>query len=93
MGYFDDDGYMYILNRKQDLLQYLNHVINPVDIESVIEKHPGVMRACVVAVSVPIYNDIPAAVCVKSKDSTVTADELLSWLEGKHYKLHNTVYL
>lgn len=82
MGYFDEEGYMYIVSRKQDLLQYLNHVINPVDIETVIEKHPGIYRAVVVAVSVPVYNDIPAAVCVKAPGSTVTAEELQQWLEG-----------
>lgn len=82
IGYFDEDGYLFIVGRKQDILLYLHHSISPIDIESVIEKHEGVARSCVVGVSVPVYNDIPAALCTRSSNSTVTSDELHAWLEG-----------
>lgn len=87
MGYFDNEGYLFIVGRKQDILLYLHHSISPIDIESVIEKHKDICRASVVGVSVPIFNDIPAALCTKLPNSTLTSDELQSWLEGNIGKL------
>lgn len=83
VGYFDADGFLYIVGRKGDQLKYKHHVISPITIESVLEQHEDVQRAAVVGVSVPIYNDIPAAICVLRADGKVSAAELQKWCEGE----------
>lgn len=83
MGYFDADGFLFIVGRKGDQLKYKHHVISPIDIESVLEQHESIQRAAVVGVSVPIFNDIPAALCVRQPGSQLTASELNEWLHGE----------
>lgn len=83
MGYFDADGYLFIVGRRNDQMKYLHHIISPIEVESVLEKHPDIQRVAVVGVSVPVYNDLPAAVCLRHPGSSVDAKQLNDWLEGK----------
>lgn len=83
VGYFDADGFLFIVGRKGDQLKYTHHIISPIDIESVLEKHESILRAAVVGVSVPVYNDMPAAVCVRRPHTNVGAEELNQWLNGE----------
>lgn len=73
---------MFVTGRKQDILLYINHLLNPVDIEKALEAHKGVLQACVVGVRVPVYFDIPTAIVVRAEGSTVTEDELHEFIEG-----------
>ena len=48
MGYLDDDGYLFIVERKKDLIIRAGLNVYPKDIEEVIYRHPGVQEAAVV---------------------------------------------
>ena len=42
LGYYDEDGYVYIVDRLSDIFKYKGHKIAPVMIEIEIMKHPAV---------------------------------------------------
>lgn len=75
IGYFDADGYLYIVDRKKDILKYCNYQISPSEIESILIKHPGIKQVCVVGVPDLVCTDLPAAVIVKQDDDIQLTEE------------------
>jgi len=50
MGYFDEDGYLYVVERKKDLIIRGGFNIYPRDVEEILATHPAVIEAAVVGV-------------------------------------------
>jgi 4-coumarate--CoA ligase len=50
IGYLDEHGHVYIVDRKKDMLKYNNYQVYPADIESLINQIEGVYDSCVVGV-------------------------------------------
>lgn len=67
IGHFDEDGYLYIVDRLKDILKYMNFQISPSEIENTILKHPGVKQVCVVGVPDVVCADLPAALVVPNR--------------------------
>jgi len=72
----DEDGYLYIVGRKKDVIIRGGNNVHAVDIESVLLDHPAVIEAGVVGIPHEVLGEDVAAVVVLEKTSTVTADEL-----------------
>ncbi|XP_005089425.1 putative acyl--CoA ligase YdaB [Aplysia californica] len=80
-GYVDDEGNVYVLGRKNDVIMYGAYVLYPTWLEEKIAKHPDVMEACVVPVPDPVkLHEICA--CVKTDPgSDLTEEELRQFCE------------
>jgi acyl-CoA synthetase (AMP-forming)/AMP-acid ligase II len=76
LGYVDDDGFLYLVGRKKDLIVRGGHNVYPTDIESVILEHPAVREAAVVGVPHDVLGEDIAAFVVCKPDATVGGDEL-----------------
>lgn len=50
MGYFDEDGYLYIVERKKDLIIRGGENVYPRDVEEILATHPAVIEAAVVGI-------------------------------------------
>ncbi|GAA0504688.1 long-chain-fatty-acid--CoA ligase [Paractinoplanes deccanensis] len=50
LGYADDDGYLYIVDRKKELIIRGGYNVYPREVEEVLHRHPGVLEAAVVGV-------------------------------------------
>jgi len=72
----DDDGYLYIVGRKKDVIIRGGNNVHAVDIEAVLLDHPDVIEAGVVGIPHKVLGEDVAAVVVVAPSSTVTADEL-----------------
>lgn len=83
VGYFDADGYLYIVDRKKDILKYCNYQISPSEIESLLIQHPAIKQVCVVGVPDLICTDLPAAVIVKQDDADLTEEDVYQLAESK----------
>lgn len=83
MGFFDDNGFLHITGRREDILEYLHNPVSSTKLESILLCHPELLEVCVIGVRVPIYYDIPTAVVVKVPDSDVTAEDIHLWIKGK----------
>lgn len=64
------------------MLQHLNHLVNPIVVETILETHSSVFKACVVGVTIPVYYDLPVGVVQRVEGSTVTEDELHDFIKG-----------
>ena len=79
LGYLDDDGFLYLVGRKKDLIVRGGHNVYPTDIESVILEHPAVREAAVVGVPHDVLGEDIAAFVVRKPDTAVAGDELKSY--------------
>ncbi len=84
LGCFDDDGFVEIRGRKKDMILSGALNIYPADIEAVIEGHPAVAEAAVVAVPSERWGESPHAfVVLDDKHPSTDADTLLEWVNAK----------
>ncbi|XP_050099301.1 luciferin 4-monooxygenase-like [Anopheles aquasalis] len=73
IGYFDDGGQLYIVDRRKDIIKYGGNQISPTELEAIIKQLPGVLECCVVGLPEPAGNELPAAAIILSPTASVTA--------------------
>ena len=75
VGYLDDDGFLYLIDRKKDLIIRGGHNIASVEVEDALYQHEGVSQAAVVAVPHPeLGEDLVAFITLRNAE--VTAEDL-----------------
>jgi len=66
LGKYDEDGYVYIVDRKKDMIICGGYNVYPREVEEVIYQHPKVMEASVLGVKDPVRGEVPKAfICLK----------------------------
>ncbi len=87
LGYKDADGFVFIVDRKKDLIIRGGFNVYPREVEEVLARHPAVSQVAVVALPDDTYGEEICAVVVTGADQEVTESELISWSQehlGKH---------
>ncbi|KAL7025583.1 hypothetical protein ACKWTF_013546 [Chironomus riparius] len=84
IGYFDDDQYIYIVDRKKELMKFNNYQITPWEIEAIINEIEGITSSCVAGVPEPNSgNDIIHAFVILEESSSITEDFILKYVNDK----------
>jgi acyl-CoA synthetase (AMP-forming)/AMP-acid ligase II len=76
LGRFDDDGFLYLLDRKKDVIISGGFNVYATDLESVLAKHPDVTDVAVIGVPSERWGETPIALVVRKSGATATAAEL-----------------
>lgn len=76
LGYFDEDGFLYLVGRKKDMIIRGGNNVYPSDIEAVIIEHPAVLDAAVVGIPHVILGEDVGAFVVLREGQDLSADEL-----------------
>ena len=88
VGYMDEDGYIYIVDRTKDMILCGGFNVYPRNIEEAIYEHPSVAEVSVIGVDDPYRGQSPKAFITLKKDAQpFTLDELKVFLSsrlGKH---------
>jgi fatty-acyl-CoA synthase len=84
---YDEDWYFYVRDRKKDMFISGGENVYPVEIESVLYKHPAVQLCAVVGIPDDHWGEVGQAFVVLEPDQTVTPDELIF-----HLKDHLATY-
>jgi long-chain acyl-CoA synthetase len=79
IGMRDEDGYLYIVDRKKDMIIRGGFNVYPRELEEVLLTHPQVSLAAVVGVPHPSHGEEVKAYVVRTPDATVTEKELVAW--------------
>jgi acyl-CoA synthetase (AMP-forming)/AMP-acid ligase II len=82
IGYFDEAGYLFLIDRKNDKIVSKGVNIFPAEIERVLEQHPQIKEVAVVAVPDDKAGEAVCAVIVL-KDDELGLAELQNWCKGK----------
>jgi acyl-CoA synthetase (AMP-forming)/AMP-acid ligase II len=83
MGYLDEDGFLFLADRKEDMIISGGFNIWPAELENALASHPAVAQAAVVGVPHEKWGETPKAVVVLRDGNTASADELIEWTRDK----------
>lgn len=79
IAYMDEDGYLFIVDRKKDLIIAGGYNIYPRDVEEIIYEYPAIQEAVVVGVPDPYRGETVKAVVVLKEGQICTAEELIAY--------------
>nr|CAD7259178.1 unnamed protein product [Timema shepardi] len=94
VGYYDTDGYFFIVDRIKELIKYKAFQVAPAELEAILLKHPSIEDAAVVGVPDEISGELPKAFVVKKQGVDVSEEEIVKFVEGQvspHKKLRGGV--
>jgi acyl-CoA synthetase (AMP-forming)/AMP-acid ligase II len=78
IGYVDDDGYFFIVDRLKELIKYKGYQVAPAELEALLVTHPSVADAAVIGVPDEDAGELPKAFIVPRGDAD--ADEIMAWV-------------
>ncbi|WP_066735960.1 AMP-binding protein [Cupriavidus sp. D384] len=83
VGYMDTDGYLYITDRKRDMVISGGVNIYPAEIEHALVSNPEVADCAVFGVPDPEFGEAVAAAVVRAPGSAITESEVRDWLRQR----------
>jgi long-chain acyl-CoA synthetase len=93
IGYVDERGYLFIRDRKKEMIKFKGFGIAPAEIEALLVEHPAVADAAVIGKPDPEAGEIPKAFVVKKKGQNLTANDVVAFVKGRlaNYKVPGEV--
>jgi len=83
MGYLDEDGYLFLADRKEDMIISGGFNIWPAELENALASHPAVTEVCVVGVAHEKWGETPKAVIVLREGHKASEQDLIDWTREK----------
>ena len=83
MGWMDEEGYIYLAGRGDDMIIRGGENISPEEVENVLHSHPKVEEAAVIGVPDPEWGQEPRAVVVLKKGKAATPEEMIEYCRSK----------
>lgn len=71
LGYVDNDGYLFIVDRKKALIIRGGENISCLEVENVLDKHPDIMESCVCGIDDDKFGEIVGAYIYTNKELTI----------------------
>jgi acyl-CoA synthetase (AMP-forming)/AMP-acid ligase II len=94
IGYADDDGYFYIVDRVKELIKYKGFQVAPAELEALLLSHPAIADAAVVPSPDEEAGEVPKAFLVLKGE--VTAEEIMAWVAERvapHKKIRRVEFV
>ena len=79
MGYFDEDGYLYLTGRVDDMINVGGEKVFPNQIESVVKRLDGIDEAVVIGVSHDTFGEVAKLFVKKSQDSKIKESDIMEY--------------
>ncbi len=96
IGKLDSDGFLYLVDRKKDMIISGGQNIFPADIEATVVAHAAVSEVAVIGVPHDKWGETPVAVVVRADGADVAAEALSGWINervGKQQRVAKTVFV
>ncbi|MCX5908711.1 MAG: AMP-binding protein, partial [Deltaproteobacteria bacterium] len=92
---FDEDGYIYWLGRKKEMIKVSGFSVFPDEVELLMRNHPAVAQCGVRGIPDPRKGEVVKAAVVLNPEfrGRMSSDELISWAKGNmsHYKVPQVI--
>ena len=83
IGYYDEDGFFYIVDRLKELIKYKSFQVPPAELEAILLTIPNIKDAAVVGLPNEEAGELPVAFIVKQPGSSITANEIINYVNSK----------
>jgi long-chain acyl-CoA synthetase len=83
LGYVDEEGYLFLVDRKKDMIISGGVNVYPRDIEEVAVQHEAVQEVAVFGVQDPRWGETPVAAVILRERDAVGALELVEWINAR----------
>jgi long-chain acyl-CoA synthetase len=83
LGKIDKDGYLYIVDRKKEIIKCLGFTIGPADLEAVLLQHSSVADCAVVGKPDDVAGEIPKAFVALKSGAKASEEELIKFVAEK----------
>ncbi|KAL0450480.1 UNVERIFIED_CONTAM: 4-coumarate--CoA ligase-like 1 [Sesamum latifolium] len=82
IGYIDDDGDVFIVDRIKELIKYKGFQVAPAELEAILLSHPSVEDAAVVGIPDNEAGEIPAACVVMNKKAKESEEDMMDYVSS-----------
>jgi long-chain acyl-CoA synthetase len=79
----DHEGYVYIVDRKKEMIKYKGFSVAPAEVEAVLFQHPAVADCAVIGKPDPEAGEIPKAVVMLRPGEEVSPEMLMAFVESR----------
>lgn len=97
LGYVDDEGFLYLVDRKKDLIISGGVNVFPKDIEEIIVQHPAVREVAVFGIPSEKWGETPFAAVILHRPGEIAEEDLCKWtnerVDGKHQRIQGVVFM
>lgn len=97
LGYVDEDGFLYLVDRLKDMILSGGVNVYPKDIEEVVSQHPLVREVAVFGARDDRWGEVPVAAVVRQPAADLSAAALIAWTNervgAKFQRLHDVLFL
>jgi long-chain acyl-CoA synthetase len=83
LGYVDADGFLYLVDRKKDMIDSGGVKVYPKDIEEIAARHPAVREVAVFGIPHDKWGETPVAAVVLRAHEHVEGDALRDWINAR----------
>jgi acyl-CoA synthetase (AMP-forming)/AMP-acid ligase II len=83
LGYVDEDGFLFLVDRKKDMIDSGGVKVYPKDIEEIAAHHPAVREVAVFGIPHDKWGETPVAAIVLRQGEKAEADELRAWINAR----------
>src|SRR4029453_8284599 len=93
LGYRDEEGFFYIVDRKSDMIIRGGENIYPREIDEVLYQHPAILAAATIGIPDPLYGEEVTSFVVLKEGANAVADELIAFCRERlaDYKCPKTI--
>jgi len=93
LGYMDEEGYFYIVDRAKDTYRSGGENVYPAEVEKILSGHPKISNVAIIGVPDDKWGEVGMAFVVPAPNQTLTEEEVLGFLVGKvaRFKYPKTV--
>jgi fatty-acyl-CoA synthase len=83
LGYMDEEGYFYIVDRAKDMYRSGGENVYPAEIEKILAGHPKISNVAIIGVPDDKWGETGLVFVVQAEGQTITLEEIYEYLEGK----------
>lgn len=83
IGYYDEEGYFYIVDRLKELIKYKGFQVPPAELEAILLSNPNIKDAAVVGLPDEQAGELPLAFIVKQANAKITAKDVQQYVNGE----------
>ncbi|XP_060552027.1 uncharacterized protein LOC132713440 [Ruditapes philippinarum] len=94
IGYIDNEGYLFIVDRVKELIKYQGMQVAPAFLEDILVKHPAIADAAVIGIPDEDAGELPKAFVVKQPGKDITVKEISNYIHehvAPHMRLRGGV--